>query len=85
MLKLLRKRTGGRLTLVAAGGITSAEAAWERIVAGASLVQIYTGFVYGGPATPARLATELVELARRHGFSDLQSAVEHHSAAAGAP
>ncbi len=85
VLKLLRQRTGGRLTLVAAGGITSAEAAWERIVAGAALVQIYTGFIYGGPALPAQLAGELVELARHHGFADLHAAIQHHTRRVDAP
>jgi len=49
VLKRLFAKVGGRLTLISVGGIETADDAWERIAAGASLIQIYTGFVYGGP------------------------------------
>lgn len=50
VLRRLRARVGSRLVLVAAGGIMDSRDAWERIRAGASLVQVYTGFIYAGPA-----------------------------------
>ena len=53
ILRRLRARVGDRLLLVAAGGIEDAGDAWARIEAGATLVQLYTGFVYGGPTAPA--------------------------------
>ena len=49
VLERLYARVGKRLTLISVGGIETAEDAWARLAAGASLVQIYTGFVYGGP------------------------------------
>jgi dihydroorotate dehydrogenase len=49
VLRRLSARTGGRLTLVGAGGIETAEDAWQRILAGATLVQGYTAFIYQGP------------------------------------
>lgn len=52
VLRRLYARTGGRVTLIGAGGIETADDAWARILAGATLVQAYTGFVYGGPAWP---------------------------------
>ena len=52
VLRRLRARTGDRLVLVAAGGIETPEDAWERLRAGATFVQAYTGFVYGGPRWP---------------------------------
>ena len=55
VLRRLRARTEGRLTLIAVGGIETADDAWERIRAGATLVQAYTGFIYGGPLWPRRL------------------------------
>lgn len=87
VLRLLRRRTGGRLTLVAAGGIETVEDAWSRLVAGASLIQIYTAFIYEGPALPGRLARGLLEKARAEGFTTLGAALEHHHrvAAVGAP
>jgi dihydroorotate dehydrogenase len=59
VLRLLAARTRGRLTLVAAGGIADADDAAERLAAGATLVQLYTGFVFGGPTTPVRIARGL--------------------------
>ena len=55
VLRRLRERTGASLTLVAAGGVTTVDDAWERIEAGADLVEVYTAFIYGGPAAPWRL------------------------------
>jgi dihydroorotate dehydrogenase len=49
VLERLYRRVGKQLTLISVGGIETAEDAWARLAAGASLVQIYTGFVYGGP------------------------------------
>ena len=73
VLRRLRERTGGRLTLVAAGGIGDVADAWARIEAGADLVELYTGFVYGGPGTAARLNRGLAALARARGYERLQS------------
>ncbi len=49
VLRRLRERVGDRLVLVSVGGISNADDAWERLQAGATLLQAYTGFVYGGP------------------------------------
>jgi dihydroorotate dehydrogenase len=51
----LRERAGDRLVLIAVGGIETPDDAWERLRAGATLVQAYTGFVYGGPLWPRRM------------------------------
>jgi dihydroorotate dehydrogenase len=55
VLRLLRERVGPGLVLVGVGGIADAAAARERLDAGATLLQAYTGFVYGGPLWPARM------------------------------
>ncbi|SDU69583.1 quinone-dependent dihydroorotate dehydrogenase [Jiangella alkaliphila] len=62
VLRLLRGAVGERLTLVAAGGITTADDAYERLRAGATLVQAYTAFIYGGPFWPARVQRDLARL-----------------------
>jgi len=74
VLRRLHARAGDRLVLVAAGGIADADEAWARIRAGATLVQLYTGFVYGGPATPAKVARGLAARARAAGFARVQDA-----------
>ena len=75
VLRRLRARVGDRLVLISVGGIETADDAWERIRAGASLVQLYTGFVYGGPDTAARIARGLAAHARRAGLSRIGDAV----------
>ena len=75
VLRRLRARVGDRLVLVAVGGIESPEDAWARVRAGATLVQLYTGFIYGGPLTPRRLASGLARLARQAGYARVQDAV----------
>jgi dihydroorotate dehydrogenase len=75
VLRRLRARVGDRLTLVAVGGIETPEDAWERIRGGASLVQAYTGFIYGGPLWPRRIHLGLARLARQAGYSSITEAV----------
>src|SRR5271165_4479819 len=65
VLVRLRARTGDRLVLIAVGGIETPGDAWERLRAGATLVQAYTGFIYGGPLWPRRMHAGLARLARR--------------------
>jgi dihydroorotate dehydrogenase len=55
VLRRLRARAGDRLVLIAAGGIETPDDAWERLRAGATLVQAYTAFVYGGPLWPRQM------------------------------
>ncbi len=59
VLRLLRARVGDRLVLIGVGGIDTPAAARARLDAGADLVQSYTGFVWGGPAWPARVTRTL--------------------------
>lgn len=61
VLKRLRARVGDGLALISVGGIETAEQAWERIQTGATLVQIYTAFIYEGPLLPSRLAKGVAE------------------------
>jgi len=75
VLKRLRAKVGSRLVLVAAGGIETAEDAWQRICAGATLVQIYSALVYDGPSLPRRIARGLAERVERAGFSSISAAV----------
>jgi dihydroorotate dehydrogenase len=55
VLKRLHDRVGGRLVLVSVGGIETADDAWERLRAGATLIQAYTGLIYGGPLWPYKI------------------------------
>jgi dihydroorotate dehydrogenase len=75
VLQRLRARTGENLILVSVGGIEDANDAWERIRAGASLVQAYTAFVYGGPMWPSRAVRGLSRLVYTNGFTSIEDAV----------
>jgi dihydroorotate dehydrogenase len=67
--------TGGQMPLIAAGGIESGADAHARIVAGASLVQLYSALVYEGPGLARRVASELKALLQRDGFASVGDAV----------
>ena len=74
-LRDFHKATGGRLPLVGVGGIATAEDAWERIRAGASLVQLYSAMIYEGPGIARRIVRGLEQLMRREGFGSVAEAV----------
>ncbi|HSF12826.1 MAG TPA: quinone-dependent dihydroorotate dehydrogenase [Erythrobacter sp.] len=74
-LRDFRKATGGAIPLVGVGGIATAEHAWERIRAGASLVQLYSAMVYEGPGLGARIVRGLERLMKRDGFASIAEAV----------
>ena len=75
MLKKTFRLAQGKLMLIGAGGIFSGQDAFAKILAGASLVQLYTGFAYQGPALIPRLKAELAMLLKRNGFADVAAAV----------
>ena len=75
VLRRLHGRIGDRLVLISVGGIETPADAWERILAGATLVQAYTGFVYGGPGWPRRINRELARRVRRAGAGSIQELV----------
>jgi len=75
VLRRLHARTNGQLVLVSVGGIETADDAWERIRAGATLVQAYTGFVYGGPLWPRRINRGLAARVRAAGLTSVGAAV----------
>lgn len=67
-LRRCYRRAQGRIPLVGVGGVMNGADAYARIRAGATLVQVYTGFVYGGPALASRALAELGALLERDGF-----------------
>jgi dihydroorotate dehydrogenase len=74
-LRRAHARAAGRIPIVGVGGIMDAADAYARIRAGASLVQVYTGLIYGGPAFPRRILEALPELLKRDGFGSVAEAV----------
>jgi len=74
-LRDFRSATGGAIPLIGVGGIASAEDAWVRIRAGASLVQFYSALVYHGPGLARRMVRDLERLMLRDGFATIADAV----------
>jgi dihydroorotate dehydrogenase len=75
ILAQLFRLTGGAVPLVGMGGIAGGADAYAKIIAGASLLQLYTALVYGGPKLVATILIELAALLRAGGFSRLEDAV----------
>lgn len=75
VLQRIRQRAGDDLVLIGVGGISTAQQAWERINAGASLLQGYTGFIYGGPDWIRDIHLGLAQQVRRHGLGNISEAV----------
>jgi dihydroorotate dehydrogenase len=75
VLRRLYARVGDQLVLIGVGGIETADDAWERITAGASLLQGYTGFVYGGGLWAKHIHDGLAERLHAAGFASLDEAV----------
>ena len=74
-LRDFRKASGGAVPLIGVGGIATAEDAWQRIRAGASLVQLYSAMVYEGPGIARRILAGLTECLHKSGFSTIAEAV----------
>jgi dihydroorotate dehydrogenase len=74
-LRDFRSASGGTIPLIGVGGIANAGDAWERIRAGASLVQLYTAMVYDGPGIARRIAVGLGQRLGQAGFANIAEAV----------
>ncbi len=75
VLRRLRRRVGDRLMLISVGGVSSAQDVLNRILLGATLVQAYTGFVYGGPLWASRVRRELSQLLLERGYKNVVHAI----------
>lgn len=75
VLQRLHDRVGEKLVLISVGGISTPEQAWERIAAGATLLQGYTGFIYHGPDWIRDIHRGLLDQLDAHGLADLAEAV----------
>jgi dihydroorotate dehydrogenase len=75
IISLIFRITGGRVPIIGVGGVFSAVDAWEKVRAGASLIQLYTGFIYEGPGVVKRINEDLAVIIKREGFASLDAAV----------
>lgn len=75
VIRFIWQHTNGKLPIVGVGGVFNADDAWEKITAGASLVQVYTGWVYEGPGMVRRILQGLVQKLDEHGMTCLKDAI----------
>jgi len=75
MIKKFYKKLNGTIPLIGVGGVNSGKSAFEKILAGASLLQLYTGFVYKGPSVVKNIKKELVEILKSEGINNIKDAV----------
>ena len=75
VIRLIYRLSRGGMPIIGVGGVFTAEDAWEKICAGASLVQLYTGFIYEGPGVSRRINEELAAILKREGFRSFDEAI----------
>lgn len=75
VIRFIWQQTQGQLPVIGVGGIFTAEDAWEKITAGASLVQVYTGWIYEGPLMVRRVADGLLRQLEKQGLNSISEAV----------
>ena len=75
VIRHLYRQTRGALPIIGVGGIFDAADAWEKITAGASLIQVYTGMVYEGPGIAKEIVAGLIERMKQRGITEIRQAV----------
>jgi dihydroorotate dehydrogenase len=79
VIRRIYRLTNGSLPIIGVGGVFTAEDAWDKICAGASLIQLYTGFIYEGPGIARRINEGLRRILSKEGFVSLDEAVGSHA------
>jgi dihydroorotate dehydrogenase len=75
VIRFLYEHSRGQLPIIGVGGIFTAADAWEKLTAGASLLQVYTGWIYGGPEMVRRVLTGLVQQLEQHQIEHISGAI----------
>ena len=75
MIKKFYKLLNGKIPIIGVGGVNSGKSAYEKIIAGASLLQLYTGFVYRGPSTAKDIKKELIQILRSEGIKNIKDVI----------
>jgi len=75
MIKKFYKQLNGKIPIIGVGGVNSGKSAYEKIIAGASLLQLYTGFVYRGPSAAKDIKKELIQILKAEGLNNIKEAI----------
>ena len=74
-IKKFYKNLKGEIPIIGVGGIDSGESAFEKISAGASALQLYTGLIYKGPTVIKEIKNELIQILKNKGFKNIKEAI----------
>ena len=75
MIKKFYKQLNGKIPIIGVGGVNSGKSAYEKIIAGASLLQLYTGLVYKGPSIVKDIKKELIQILKVEGLNNIKDAI----------
>ena len=75
IIKKFYKQLNGKIPIIGVGGINSGKSAYEKIIAGASLLQLYTGLVYKGPSIVKNIKKELIQILKVEGLNNIKDAI----------
>jgi len=75
MIKKFFKQLNGKIPIIGVGGVNSGKSAYEKIIAGASLLQLYTGLVYKGPSVVKDIKKELIQIFKTEGIKSIKEAI----------
>jgi len=75
MIKKFYKQLNGKIPIIGVGGVNSGKSAYEKIIAGASLLQLYTGLVYKGPSLVKNIKKELIQILKEDGLNNIKEAI----------
>ena len=75
MIKKFYKQLKGKIPIIGVGGVNSGKSAYEKIIAGASLLQLYTSFVYRGPSAAKDIKKELVQILKSEGIKNIKDVI----------
>jgi len=75
MIKKFYKQLNGKIPIIGVGGVNSGKSAYEKIIAGASLLQLYTGFIYRGPSAAKDIKKELIQILKAEGINNIKEAI----------
>ena len=75
LIKKFYKQLNGKIPIIGVGGVNSGKSAYEKIIAGASLLQLYTSFVYRGPSTAKDIKKELIQILKAEGVNNLKEVI----------
>ena len=75
LIKKFHKETKGKITIIGVGGVDSGESAFEKIIAGADAVQLYTGMVYKGPGIVKEIKKDLISILKKENLKNVSEAV----------